>query len=446
MNGGTLQFTGGTGGASSESMGTLNLNSGASTIDTARGSAAANTQARTFGALVRSNGATVHFIDNNLGDDTRNRILFTAAPALTNNIIGAWAVVSNHWATYSADVSGDAGSQPSVTNLATAQYVSGNEAADWALGVNALLTVSSNLTGSRTINTLNMGDFDLNLGGNTLTVTGGGVLKSGDNNQRSLTNGIIRSGNGELVFWVLRSTLTNGLQIIDGTDGATTLVKSGAGTMRLTNDLSTFTGGVRINQGILDVSTDGQLGAVPGGPDADNIVLDGGVLRNYGTFMVNANRGVQLGANGNNANGGSERCGRPVAGDVLMCGGTGVRIAWVSAKATGARTGAVTTAAGCATPAAWQSASPMAAQLGKRSEGSLASARSTAAQMAGGRSGRLTARRGAVLVMTSTSISEGVGAANGSSPVRHSYSTMPAAQMSVHGPTLPFPEACSGAM
>ncbi|NJN06336.1 MAG: hypothetical protein HC814_08200 [Rhodobacteraceae bacterium] len=188
MNGGTLQFTGNAGGTSTESMGTLVLNSGNSTINAARANSG-QTHNRTFSSLVRSNGSTLGFIDNNLGDDARNRIIFTAAPALTNNIIGAWTVVSNDWATYAADVDGAGGAQPSVTNLAGAQYNSGAETG-WAVGDNARMTAATLLTGDRTVNTLNM-DADLDLGGNTLTLTAGGVLKTGANSARSLTNGTI---------------------------------------------------------------------------------------------------------------------------------------------------------------------------------------------------------------------------------------------------------------
>jgi autotransporter-associated beta strand protein len=292
MHGGTLQFTGGLGGTSSESMGDLVLGSGASSINTARANLNQD-HSRTFASLQQTPGATINFVDNNLGDDNRNRIVFTTAPTLDDGIIGGWATAGNEFATYvnSGTIS--------VNLLGTHQ--TGPQTA-WVATDNVKMTAATDLTGDRTINSLTMSNANatLGLGGFTLTIDSGGLISSGGS--KAITNGTLTTPGNYLYVHVLANNLTNSAVIADGTGGAVQLVKSGTGLLRLTND-NTFTGGVRVNQGTLEINSDGQLGAVPGAFDADNIILDGGVLRAIGTTLVHANRGVQLGANGDNAYG-----------------------------------------------------------------------------------------------------------------------------------------------
>lgn len=68
--------------------------------------------------------------------------------------------------------------------------------------------------------------------------------------------------------------------LADGTGGgALTLVKNGTGIQALTGTTSTYTGGTVLNAGILRISGDGSLGAVPGAADADNLTFNGGTLQ-----------------------------------------------------------------------------------------------------------------------------------------------------------------------
>ena len=60
--------------------------------------------------------------------------------------------------------------------------------------------------------------------------------------------------------------------------GAGRLVKAGTGTL-LAPSANTYTGGTTLTNGILMVSAENQLGQSPASVDADNIVLDGGLLR-----------------------------------------------------------------------------------------------------------------------------------------------------------------------
>jgi fibronectin-binding autotransporter adhesin len=79
--------------------------------------------------------------------------------------------------------------------------------------------------------------------------------------------------------------------------GGLGLVKSGAGTLNL-GAANSYTGGTTVNAGVLQVSSDANLGADPGSLAIGNITLDGGTLRFGGNFDLSNNRGITLGANG----------------------------------------------------------------------------------------------------------------------------------------------------
>lgn len=78
----------------------------------------------------------------------------------------------------------------------------------------------------------------------------------------------------------------------------TTLIKAGSGTLVLSGN-NTHTGDV-VRGGILQVSSDANLGAIPSGDASTNsdITLDGGTLQFAANLDINNNRGIILGANG----------------------------------------------------------------------------------------------------------------------------------------------------
>jgi fibronectin-binding autotransporter adhesin len=90
-------------------------------------------------------------------------------------------------------------------------------------------------------------------------------------------------------------TATIGAQL-SGTAG---LIKNGAGTLAMTNGNS-YTGGTSITDGILVISADSSLGAVPttGNPNGRDITLDGGTLRLNANVTINFNRQFMFGPNG----------------------------------------------------------------------------------------------------------------------------------------------------
>src|SRR5206468_939778 len=81
--------------------------------------------------------------------------------------------------------------------------------------------------------------------------------------------------------------------IIAGTAG---LTKAGSGTVVLTNS-NTYSGGTVVIGGALRVSSDVNLGAVPGSLTQD-ITLNGGTLQFGATFDINNNRSINVGPAG----------------------------------------------------------------------------------------------------------------------------------------------------
>ena len=75
--------------------------------------------------------------------------------------------------------------------------------------------------------------------------------------------------------------------------GAGSLVKLGSGKLTLSG-MNTNTGSVGIQAGTLSISTDRNLGAVPGSVVADSIILNGGTLQSTGTTSLDSNRGVTI--------------------------------------------------------------------------------------------------------------------------------------------------------
>lgn len=305
MEGGTISFTNGANsGAFSEDLGALTLLGGANTINAQQ--ASGGTSFLRFASLSRdvalAASATVNFTGTGLGDNTLNQIIFTSSPTLTDSLIGGWAYVNGtEFATYASG---------SVKALAT----TGSAETTWtgAGTVNAKITGAQTLTAARHVNSLNMQSgtaFNLSLGASGafhLTIDSGGLISSGNNHQiiRSGTSsGTLRVGDGgagdDVLFAnVASNQLTIAVPIVNN-GGATSLVKTGNGILVL-NATNTYTGKTTVTQGTLTINGDDRLGAAPGAFTADQLKLDGGMLRINGNTTFNANRGITLGYGGGN--------------------------------------------------------------------------------------------------------------------------------------------------
>ena len=160
------------------------------------------------------------------------------------------------------------------------------------------------LTGTNTYSgstTLTAGTLAISSDANLGTVPGsptpgslvlnGGELETTANLTLNADRGILLDGSGGF-FTDSGTTLTyNG--ILDGTG---TLTKDGMGRLIL-GGANTFSGTISM-AGTLSISSDSNLGAVPGSPVSTFFRLDTGTIESSATFTLNANRGVILGDTG----------------------------------------------------------------------------------------------------------------------------------------------------
>ncbi len=86
--------------------------------------------------------------------------------------------------------------------------------------------------------------------------------------------------------------------IISGTGGIT---KSGAGVLKISGPVNTYTGKTLVTGGTLFIDRESSLGGNPASPTADQLKLDGGTLQVNNSViigLVNGNSGITLGASG----------------------------------------------------------------------------------------------------------------------------------------------------
>jgi autotransporter-associated beta strand protein len=105
------------------------------------------------------------------------------------------------------------------------------------------------------------------------------------------------------------STISGTLQ---NSSGSGKLVKNGSGTTTLSNTGNSYTGGTTINAGTLSISSDSNLGAVPGSLNTSSITFGAASGQGLNTVLsitadttLNATRGITIGANGAKLDAGS---------------------------------------------------------------------------------------------------------------------------------------------
>ena len=259
LRGGSLTLTAGVGVDATQTLNTLNLVEGASTL-TATPAVLSNSTI-TIGRLNRSMGAVLSFAGTSLGTpftDTNllpltgtgnGRIQFTSAPVLTNDIIGGWAVVGTEFASYNATTGVIA-----LGGVAVPAYSARNLLfAGTTDNVNVVTTSTTGLS-ARTINSFKPATMTLDMASatDTLTIATGGIITSGFTfNVGQLTSGAPRNplvtGPSELFVWGTGTTTFNGT-VVDNGSVPVALVKNSAGTLTLTN-ANTYTGGTVVNTG-----------------------------------------------------------------------------------------------------------------------------------------------------------------------------------------------------
>ena len=164
------------------------------------------------------------------------------------------------------------------------------------------LATGGNIVNSLQINPGAAGLPTLDLGGGSLAVTSGGVMRTSLNTgASSITNGTLTAGTGtapaELAFVVNNATAANVLTvsaaITDNTaSGPVTVVKSGAGAAALTlSGVNTYTGGTIVNAGLVNLST-------PAADGAATVAVPGNLtINNGGTVTLTAAGEIKAASN-----------------------------------------------------------------------------------------------------------------------------------------------------
>jgi autotransporter-associated beta strand protein len=308
MRGGTLSVTGRVAAIATETFGAVSLAQGANTITATTGAGTIASVDLNFGALTRTAGATINFTGTNLGQQGNNaRIVFASTPAvLGSGILGAWAIAnSTDYAAYNAGQGvgivgqgGFTGYDAQVIAAANVAPVAGTFASGNM--TNIVSTANSSLllsAGTTTTGLLRVGGAfttSVNFTNDTdiLNLELGGILRSDNNNATTIgttaIRGIIMSGTSELVVYNNQNTVTINSVI----DGATSLIKDGAGTLSLSAP-NTYSLGTIVNRGTLNLNGAASAVVIPG-----NLTINGGVTGSGATVAMITNAG-QIAATSN---------------------------------------------------------------------------------------------------------------------------------------------------
>lgn len=329
LHGGQVQFDNSQGTANyAETMGALNSVTGANIITTDF-AASGQTSALTFASLNRTAGSSLLFQGFNTSGDVaigegvgRNRVLFTAAPTVTNGIIGGdvfhrkdfntgTTFDPENFAAY-GDVDPGAGTSNSI--FAFSAYNTGAESG-WNNTVVANPTGATTLTASREVYAIKLDATEgIDIGaGQTLNITSGGLLYNPANTTGtdaiSISNGILTAGgtgNQQLTIRaennLASANLTINSSIQDNSGGGiVSLHKAGSETLTLTGT-NTYTGTTTLAGGTTVIASDGHLGTAPGAATPSHLRLFGATLNIGATMTLSANRGIEVGGSGGTFN------------------------------------------------------------------------------------------------------------------------------------------------
>jgi autotransporter-associated beta strand protein len=281
--------------ALSQTIGTLALSGGDTTINVTRGASTLNADLTITNAPTRSNGAVINYIGTTgtLGTAGNNpHILFsTGTPTLNDNLIGGWATVGgSDFATYGAD--GVAATTYSATLITGSTAATDN--------INVSLAPVDTVT-SRTLNSLKIGAITIQMrtAGDALTLDTGGLLFAGAG---TISGGSITSSGTELFIHTPAAGIINS-QI---TGAGVSLIKAGSGALTFGSasiggsPANTFDGTTYVNQGSLTLQRAPGVNAVSGSAlivQAGNVALTNAeqiadaanvTLNNLNGFATNA--------------------------------------------------------------------------------------------------------------------------------------------------------------
>jgi fibronectin-binding autotransporter adhesin len=286
--GGTLRLEGSGAGASSQTLGNIRVGSGGGTLIVESNHAGGMTvNLGNFSSLAPQAGGSLNIVTvNNLGTVA----LTTTGINDASGLLGAGRIIYNGeaFATNATNTSGGA-----IDAYAGAIFGYGNATVDSMVNFVQYggATVGASNAYANTLQIEGFGSNDvLDLNGQSLRLTSGGLLMTGDQNYE-IANGTLSgagAGNSDLILHQYSTgTLTIGAVIANG-NGNSTLTKAGAGTVVLTA-ANTYSGQTYINDGVLSIGADNQLGTA-------GLNLNGGTLQVRSGFT--SSRSVSLGGSG----------------------------------------------------------------------------------------------------------------------------------------------------
>lgn len=295
-NGGALTWTNPSGDNTAnwaETLGSLTLSKGHTSIISTNAVNAARTQILTLGTgsftHAAGNTSTLAFAGAALGTAATNNIMITGqATTGAGQIIGPWATYGTSaasqtdYASYNRNATGTNARGIQGANIAASAETT------WTTAANAYtLSGATTLTGTRTFAALRYTGSaqTLALGTSTFDLATYGILNGGTGVltiSAAGTGGVTTPTGGDNTLFLI--TGSNGITIsapIKDNGTAVNLVKSGAGTLILSGT-NTYTGALTLNAGVLQVPTlaNGGLASTLGSSTsaAANLVLAGGTL------------------------------------------------------------------------------------------------------------------------------------------------------------------------
>ena len=335
LGGGTLLISGNSATNTNQTLGIVTVNAGGGQI-LVNPSNASRTATLTLGSITPA--ATGTLLVGKSSAATGTATITTRSGTLTNGIYGGSMVYFNGTANTGYDwaTTVSAGPTYTISGLAGGSYttlpISGG-----VDSTNYQMTASTTLTGGFSVNTLKMApaavaSVALDLGGNTLTVEGGGLLFTGTGTNNRINNGNVTAGAGssyKLLVHSYNSQFANNsginAAITDNAANAVAVVVTGnpggtTGLFSLANAANSFTGGLYLNNASVGLAAAGSLNGntiyasgysvILGGVSTTSAIQlsDGAMLDfrlNTGTFTtsgaVTGKGGIVLGQSGGGA-------------------------------------------------------------------------------------------------------------------------------------------------
>lgn len=271
FGGGELTYVGDTVANRTENLtGTFRLLNGESAITIISGSG--RTDTLNFGAAAASffktQGATLRFTEGGTGTS----VITLQATGLTNTGIMSYAT----YGTVPGVVTDFASNGASGAISAFTGYVAGASEADYTAGNTVDVTSDVDFTGAATPDNLRItAPVGLTLDGQTMTLGGGALLITSDSSGPiSISGGVLSSafdadlgGSGTLSDLMIQNfgsgALTIGAVIADNGSSRVNLVLGGTGTTIL-GAANTYTGETYVNNGVLSISSESNLGTING--------------------------------------------------------------------------------------------------------------------------------------------------------------------------------------